>query len=79
MKWAENCGDGLVDMGTPLGAAHSITATGSSPLESELTGHSILQAKSADAAKSLIENHPHLSWAEGCRIDLHEYRDMKNC
>ena len=72
MKWAERCGEGLVDLGTPLGAGRRITAAGTSPSEREVAGYSILQAENPDAAQALLQDHPHLSWADGCEIEVHE-------
>ncbi len=31
MAWAQRCGEGLVDMGTPLGGGLKVTGSGSSP------------------------------------------------
>ena len=72
MKWAERCGEGLVDLGSPLGLGRRITAAGSSPSDREVAGYSILQADSAEAAHALVEGHPHLQWADGCEIEVHE-------
>ena len=72
MKWAERCGGGLVDLGSPLGLGRKITAAGSSPSDKEVAGYSILQAENADAAHALLQGHPHLEWAEGCEIEVHE-------
>jgi hypothetical protein len=29
-----------------------------------------------DAAKALLNGHPHLAWAEGCAIEIHEAMPM---
>ncbi len=70
--WAKKAGDGLVDMGTPLGGGQKVTPTGSSPSDKNVTGYSILQAENMEAAKALVEGHPHLGWAAGCEIEVHE-------
>ena len=44
MEWAAKCGDGLVDIGTPLGGGQKLSKTGSSPSDRSVTGYSILQA-----------------------------------
>jgi hypothetical protein len=72
MQWAERCGEGLVDLGTPLGAGCKITAAGSSPSDRDVVGYSIVQADSAEAAHALLQGHPHLVWEEGCEIEVHE-------
>ena len=60
MTWAEACGDGLVDMGTPLGGGLKLTSGGSSPSDREVTGCSILQAENMAAAEAMLQGHPHL-------------------
>ena len=72
MAWAEKCGDRLVDMGTPLIGGQKVTSKGTLPSEKEVTGYSILQADSMDEAADLLKGHPHLGWAEGCDIEVHE-------
>lgn len=72
MAWAKKCGDGLVDMGTPLGNGQKVTKSGSTPSDMGIIGYSVLQAENMEAAKGLMEGHPHLEWAEGCEIEIHE-------
>ena len=72
MAWAERCGEGLVDLGAPLGVGRKITTAGNSPSDKEVVGYSILQAESAEAAQALLQGHPHLVWEEGCEIEVHE-------
>ena len=76
MVWAEKCGSGLVDMGTPLGVGQKVTKSGSSPSDKDVTGYSVLQAADIDAAKALLEGHPHLDWGEGCDIEVYESLPM---
>lgn len=72
MEWAQKCGTGLVDMGTPLGNGQKVTKTGTIPSTKEVIGYSILQADSMDEALEMLKGHPHLDWAEGCEIEVHE-------
>ena len=72
MTWAAGIGDGLVDMGTPLAGGLRMSTSGSSPSDREVTGYSILQAENMDAAEAMLSGHPHLAWAEGCEIEVHE-------
>ena len=37
MTWAENCGDGLIDMGTPLGGGLKLSSSGSSATSAAAT------------------------------------------
>ena len=72
MAWAQRCGEGLVDMGAPLGGSLKLTSSGSSPSDRRVAGYSILEADSMEGALALLREHPHLEWASGCEIEVHE-------
>ena len=72
MEWAERCGDALVDLGTPLGNGQALTTAGSTDSDKGVAGYSILEADSMDAAKKLLEGHPHMTWNAACSIEVHE-------
>ena len=72
MAWAESCGDGLVDLGTPLGGGLKVTKSGSSPSDKDVAGYSILEAEDMEGALALLQGHPHLEWMPGCEIEVHE-------
>ena len=72
MAWAQRSGDGLVDFGTPLAGGQKVTKSGSSPSDKGVIGYSILQAENMEAAQALVKDHPHLEWAAGCEIEVHE-------
>ena len=74
--WAASCGDGLIDMGTPLMGGLKLSPDGSSPSDREVTGYSILQADDMAGAEALLQGHPHLGWATGCSIEVHEAMPM---
>lgn len=76
MAWVEKIGDGLVDLGTPLAGGQKVTPSGSSPSDKSVTGYSILQAENMEAAKALVKDHPHLGWAAGCEIEIHETQPL---
>ncbi len=78
MKWAEKCGDHLVDMGNPLGNGKEIDQSGTSPSQKGIAGYSILQAEDISEAEELLKGHPHLGWTEGCQIEVHEKMPMPN-
>ena len=40
--------------------------------DTDVTGMSIIEAPSMDAALDMVENHQHLRWAEGCTITVLE-------
>lgn len=77
MAWADRCGEGLVDMGSPLMHGQKLSASGKMPSESGATGYSILQAEDMDAAMAMVDNHPHLTWNEACELEVHEMTPMK--
>ena len=76
MAWAAKCGDGLVDLGTPLGFGQKVTTSGSSPSDKGVVGYSILQAENLEGAQALVKDHPHLQWAAGCEIEVHEAQPL---
>lgn len=76
MAWAEKCGEGLVDMGSPLGNGHQVGSDENGTVESSVGGYSVLQAESMDEAMKLLEGHPHLGWGEGCEIEVYECMPM---
>ena len=77
MAWKASMSDKVVDFGAPLGQGKVLLADGSSQsTDNEICGYSILQAADMEEAASLVAEHPHLSWAEGCKIEIHECMDM---
>lgn len=60
MTWAGKTGAALVDMGTPLGNARFVSASGAEPSPSSAADYSIVEAPDADAAAALMGGHPHL-------------------
>lgn len=76
MAWAEKCGDALVDLGSPLGPTEVVTEDGWAAGKPGVAGYSILQAEDMEAAKALLEDHPHMGWDASCTIELHEMLPM---
>ena len=73
MQWAENCGDKLIDMGTPLMNGQQLSHDGTSKnSDKNVLGYSILQAEDMEDAKGLLAGHPHLVWDGTCSIEVHE-------
>ena len=73
MKWAQKCGDKLVDLGTPLTNGQQLSPDGKSKNSNKnVAGYSILQAENMDEAKALLKDHPHLGWNAACSIEIHE-------
>jgi hypothetical protein len=61
MTWASRVGNAMADLGSPLGSVATVTAAGSSAKTSRpfIGGFSVLEADSVDAAKKLLDDHPH--------------------
>ncbi len=77
MNWAKKCGDQLVDLGNPLAGGQKLLPGGKSEDSSrEVCGFSILQADNMDAAKALLDGHPHLGWNADCEIEIHETKPL---
>lgn len=70
--WAEKIGDGLVDLGTPLANGQKVTSDGTSASDKDVVGYSILQADDIEKAQEMLKGHPHLTWTEGCEIEVYE-------
>ena len=75
MEWAERAGDGIVDMGNPLGAGKEVTASGTSDTNTNVAGYGIVQADGLDGARALLEGHPHLMMP-GASIQVYESLDL---
>lgn len=72
MVWAKNCGDGLVDIGTPLGNGHKVSSDGTSQNLWGIVGYSVLQAKNIENALKMLKEHPYLTFGDGCEIEVYE-------
>ena len=74
MQWAQKCGSQLVEMGSPLMNGQQLSADGSvAASHKNVSGYSILEAENLDAAKALLEGHPHISgWNPDATIEVHE-------
>lgn len=77
MDWSARCGDQLVEMGSPLMGGTTVSRDGTEAASTkEVTGYSILEAADMEAAKTLLEGHPHLSWHDDASIEIHETMKM---
>ena len=73
MEWAERNRDAIVELGTPLGTGKLLAEGAVSESASGVSGYSIVQAESEDAAASLFEGHPHLRMPADSSIELLEF------
>ena len=72
VAWAERAGSALLDQGSPLMGGQTLSASGSSTSDKGVVGYSILQAEDMEAAKALLQGHPHLEWVPGGEIEVYE-------
>ena len=70
--WMEDIGDAMLDMGNPLFGGQTVKKSGNKNSAREVSGYSMIQAKSMDAAVELIQGHPHLEMDDSCSIEIHE-------
>ena len=71
MAWAQQAGDAVVDLGTPIEATARISAAGAAESDSQASGYSLLQGNSREEIDTLLANHPHLQMP-GSSIDVFE-------
>ncbi len=76
MAWKDSLGDALVDFGMPLATGKHIVFNAVSEGNLPVTGYSIVQAESMDAAVGLLKNHPHFKGAGGPSIEVLEFAPM---
>ncbi|HLK18055.1 MAG TPA: hypothetical protein VKT81_03830 [Bryobacteraceae bacterium] len=60
-NWHEKSGNSVVDLGAPLDNSTTLTRDSANSSKTTITGFSILQAASMDAAVALLKGHPHFS------------------
>ena len=69
MEWMKKHEKAIVDMGAPLGKTKRVTATSVASVRNEVTGYTIVEAESHDAAAALLVGHPHLNMP-GAYVDV---------
>jgi hypothetical protein len=74
MRWAEQAGDRLVDLGAPLSDAARVGHQGDTGGD-HIAGYSMMQAGSVDELKDLLDAHPHL-YMDGAAIQVLEVLPM---
>jgi hypothetical protein len=72
MAWAGKWGRAIVDMGSPVGAGRRVTGDGVAAAPLQVTGYSIVEADSADAALEMFRDHPHFLTPNETSIDVLE-------
>ena len=76
MEWAGRNREAIVELGSPLGGVAHVTGEAVSGANSDVSGYSIVQADSKDAAVELFKDHPHLRTPGDSSIDVLEFLPM---
>jgi hypothetical protein len=64
-EWMGRVGPALVDPGAPLGDRTAVSDTGKVVQPSEMSGYSVVEADSLEAAKAFLDKHPFLTEGKG--------------
>ena len=72
MDWGTVNKAAIVDQGAPLGKTKRTAAQGVSDIRNAMSGYTIVQAESHEAAAKLFENHPHFTIFPGDAVEIME-------
>jgi hypothetical protein len=71
-KWVEDHKSSIVSLGGPLGKTKLVSPEGISDVRNAMTGCTIVEAESHDAAATLFLNHPHFTIFPGEGVQVME-------
>ena len=74
-KWMDAHKDAFVEKSTMLGKTKRVTADGVTDVHNDITGYSIVQAESHEAAAKMFEGQPHLKMP-GASIEIMTMTEM---
>ncbi len=74
--WYEKQGPAIVDGGAPFAANTTVRADDGSEGPAPLTGYTVVQADSLEAAVAMTDGHPFIREAGNYAIDVYECVDM---
>jgi hypothetical protein len=72
MQWAAANQKNIVDLGKPVGNARRVVRGTISNSSSTVSGFSILQAESIEAATKMVSDHPHFHTPGEAAVDVFE-------
>src|ERR1700740_1102350 len=75
MSWATKHSGSILEMGSPLGTGLHMKSDSISPGTTHVTGYSIIQAESMEAATKMMDGHPHFHAPRGT-IEILEFLPM---
>jgi hypothetical protein len=76
--WVEKNKHSIVDNGAPLGRTKGVSASGIADIRNSMTGYTIVQSESHEAAARLFENHPHFTIFPGDGVEIMECLPIPN-
>ena len=71
-EWMTTNAHAVVDHGCPLGKTKRVSGTGIADIRNDLTGYTIVQAESHEAAAKLFQDHPHFTMFPGNAVEIME-------
>lgn len=71
-NWVRQNSKSIVCDGGPIGKTKHVDLQGISDTKNLITGYTIVEAESHEAAAKLFENHPHFAYFPGERIEIME-------
>lgn len=72
MAWSQKAKSAIVELGAPLGKTVRVTPKGSSAIQNDLGGYSILQGESKEAVAAVLKDHPHFMMGPESTIEVVE-------
>jgi hypothetical protein len=70
--WGEKHKAAIVENGAPLGKTKRASRAGLSDTKNSMTGYTVVQADSHEAAARMFENHPHFTIFPGDSVEIME-------
>jgi hypothetical protein len=72
MDWGKAHQAAIVEQGSPLGKTKRASRDGISDIKNMMTGYTVVQAESHEAAARLFEKHPHFTVFPGDSVEIME-------
>ena len=72
MAWGTEHASAIVEMGGPLGRTKRASADGIADVRNHMTGFTVVQAESHEAAAKLFAKHPHFTILPGDGVEVME-------
>ncbi|MBB6093344.1 hypothetical protein HNQ60_002222 [Povalibacter uvarum] len=74
--WGTRHKSAIVQMGGPLGKTKRAAASGISDIRNSMTGYTVVQAESHEAAARMFEKHPHFAVFPGDSVEIMEVLEI---